>query len=398
MVNLIRAFLVICFILFLAGCEKADTGSLSSAEGSGGSSGYSLTGGGGSGGSGGGGGGTPRPAGVITAGEWNDNDNWSFWLGLMDTVSWKNKQEYWKLYPVNRYSVQLTDQSNNNIPDAEIIINDGLQTCVVRTDNFGKAEYFPALFTNTASAAYPVKARINGQEFDLGIFSPSLRTITKQLNINRSISNNVDIMFVVDATGSMGDELTYLQTELNDVLTRSQGELPGMTLRAGSVFYRDKGDEYVTRAFPFTTNISGLINFIKQQHASNGGDFPEAVHSALEAAMQQQNWSTGARSRLLFLVLDAPPHHEDAVISSIQLSIKTAQQKGIKIIPVTASGIDKETEFLMRFMSIATNGTYVFVTNDSGIGNPHLSPTVGSYQVEYLNNLMVRLIKKYSKL
>jgi len=52
---------------------------------------------------------------------------------------------------------------------------------------------------------------------------------------------------------------------------------------------------------------------------------------------------------------------------------------------------------MMRFISIATNGTYVFITNDSGIGNSHLSPTVGKYDVEYLNNLMVRLIKKYSK-
>ncbi len=51
----------------------------------------------------------------------------------------------------------------------------------------------------------------------------------------------------------------------------------------------------------------------------------------------------------------------------------------------------------MRFMAISTNGTYVFITNDSGIGNEHLEPTVGEYQVEYLNDLLVRLINKYSE-
>ena len=73
-----------------------------------------------------------------------------------------------------------------------------------------------------------------------------------------------------------------------------------------------------------------------------------------------------------------------------------ASQKGIKIIPVTASGIDKDTEFLMRFFSITTNSTYVFITNDSGIGNDHLIASVGEYQVENLNDLMVRIITKYS--
>ena len=352
----------------------------------------------GGGGSRGNGGGAANPAGVITAGEWNDLDNWSFWMSLMDTVSWKEKQDYWKLYLNNRFSVQLNDQNNNSIQDAEILIQSKSNTWTIRTDNFGKAEFFPALFTNTSANSYLVKARVNGQEFQLGSFSTSIHTLVKQLNINRITSNNADIMFVVDATGSMGDELSYLQNELNDVLLRAQNELPGMTLRTGSVFYRDEGDEYVTKDFPFTTNVGSLINFIEDQNAGGGGDFPEAVHMGLKDALQQQNWSSTAITRLLFLVLDAPPHHEDLIIQSVQSSINEAQQKGIKIIPITASGIDKETEFLMRFMAIATNGSYVFITDDSGIGNPHLSPTVGSYKVEFLNDLMVRLIKKYSKM
>lgn len=75
-------------------------------------------------------------------------------------------------------------------------------------------------------------------------------------------------------------------------------------------------------------------------------------------------------------------------------SMHGGAKKGIKIIPITASGIDKETEFLMRFFAISTNGTYVFITNHSGIGNEHLEPTVGDYEVEFLNDLMVRLINE----
>ena len=50
----------------------------------------------------------------------------------------------------------------------------------------------------------------------------------------------------------------------------------------------------------------------------------------------------------------------------------------------------------MRFLAMSTNGTYVFITDHSGIGNAHLTPTIGNYKVEFLNDLMVRLMQKYT--
>ena len=70
-------------------------------------------------------------------------------------------------------------------------------------------------------------------------------------------------------------------------------------------------------------------------------------------------------------------------------------QSGIRIVPVVASGIDKSTEFLMRMTAIRTHGTYVFITDDSGIGGEHLEPTVGEYEVEFLSDLLVRLIGRF---
>ena len=46
---------------------------------------------------------------------------------------------------------------------------------------------------------------------------------------------------------------------------------------------------------------------------------------------------------------------------------------------------------------MATNGTYVFITNDSGIGNEHIEATVGEYQVEKLRDLIARLIIAYAR-
>ena len=193
----------------------------------------------------------------------------------------------------------------------------------------------------------------------------------------------------------MGDEINYLKVELNDVIERIKRNNTSLEMRFGSVFYRDEGDDYVTRTLNFTTDESSLISFISDQNANGGGDFPEAVHSALDVAISQNSWNDTASSRILFLLLDAPPHYTQEVISNLELNLIKAAEKGIKIIPITASGIDKATEYLMRSFAILTNGTYVFITDDSGVGNDHLEPTIGEFEVEKLNDLMVRLVGEY---
>ena len=129
---------------------------------------------------------------------------------------------------------------------------------------------------------------------------------------------------------------------------------------------------------------------MSKQSAEGGGDYPEAVDVALKAAIEDKNWSASAQTRIVFLMLDAPAHNES--IGSLQESIQKAAQKGIQIVPIASSGIDKKTEFLMRFFALGTNGSYVFLTDHSGVGNDHIVPTVGEYRVEYLNELMTRII------
>jgi len=191
----------------------------------------------------------------------------------------------------------------------------------------------------------------------------------------------------------MGDELEYLKNELYNVLSRADSALTGRTVRYSSVFYRDMGDDYLTKPYDFTTNKSAVVNFVKAQSAGGGGDTPEAVDEGLTAALNQQ-WSANAHCKLMFLILDAPPH--DNKMNIVRNKVKEAADKGIMLIPVAASGTDKSTEFLLRYMAIATNGTYTFLTDHSGVGNAHTTPTIGDYKVEFLNNLMVRLISKYA--
>jgi L-rhamnose mutarotase len=349
--------------------------------------------------SGSGNGNTSNQAGVITAGEWNDLSHWDFWNDLLGKSEYSRMPSHWQLFPTHRISVRVLGTDGEPAVDITVQLkhhNEVVYTA--RTSNTGHAELWPSIITSAQNITYSdytihlPEATINPvavHEFSQGLHEITIPAQQK--------SNAVDIAFVVDATGSMGDELQYLKTELLDVIQRTQQQNNAIQIRTSSVFYRDEGDDYVTRISPFTTNAAETVAFIKDQSSSGGGDFPEAVHTALDKALNQLQWSSNARSRILFLVLDAPPHHETGVIAALQEQIQKAAAAGIRIIPIAASGVDKETEFLMRMMAIATQGTYVFITNDSGVGESHLEPTVGNYQVEFLNNLLVRLIDGYTK-
>src|SRR5690606_39087276 len=146
----------------------------------------------------------------------------------------------------------------------------------------------------------------------------------------------------------------------------------------------------------FTKDIAKLVDFIKTNYADGGGDFPEAVDYALEEAIDNLTWSENATARIIFLVLDAPPHSRPDVIERLQKYIRLASAKGIRIVPLTCSGIDKSTEYLMRAFALLTNGTYLFLTDDSGIGGKHLEPTTDNYSVQLLNSLILRTIYQFS--
>ncbi|HAQ37848.1 MAG TPA: VWA domain-containing protein [Saprospiraceae bacterium] len=380
---------LILIILGFSGCSKELGDDLY--YDAGGKSGESSGGGGNSG--------SGNQPGVITAGEWKDLAHWDFWQEILLRDDLDSMSHYWSYFTDNRIEVELKNQQGEPVIDAVVKLQkEGKTVFTAKTDNQGKAELWPDLFEqNIQPDLSQYTLNINNGAATISQVKTIDQGVNQTIVSSGPPSGNIEIAFVVDATGSMGDELEYLKVELVDVLSRVKSANPEALIRTSSVFYRDKGDEYVTRISKFTQNTSTTIGFIKDQEAGGGGDFPEAVHSALEAAITQLSWSSTARTRLLFLVLDAPPHYQQDVIEDIHAYNKMAAEKGIKIIPVTASGIDKQTEFLMRFMSVSTNSTYVFITNHSGIGNDHLEPTIGEYEVEFLNDLMVRLINHFAE-
>ena len=342
-------------------------------------------------------GGIQPQGGLVTAGEWNDLDNWDFYQKTLMKEPFKGFPDDWQMYTNHRIAVALTAKNKPAANATVTLFRNDTPIWTAKTDNLGRAELWVGAFQKEKELNPTLlRLKVNEQWVSTATIS---ETQVNRIALDETLpspTNLVQIAFMVDATGSMGDELEFLKMDLKKVINEVQKTNTQLKISTATVFYRDEGDEYVVKHSPFTEDINQTIEFISQQRADGGGDFPEAVDKAL-VQLNQLQWQPEARTHIAFLVLDAPPHNKPAVISSIQYSVKTAAASGIKLIPVVASGIDKTTEFLMRFIAMYTNGTYVFITDHSGIGNKHLEPSVGEYQVEKLSDLMVRLIKKYSE-
>jgi len=331
--------------------------------------------------------------GQLTAGEWRDLDHWEFWLGLLQKQEWAAMPARWGFSTQQRYAV-VVESDGAHVADASVTLLAGEQALwSARTDVHGEAELFAGMFAAAPEGPFSLKVSVAGQSTVVDEVVSGATPIVIPVEVAEAPAKVLDLMFVIDTTGSMGDELSYLQVELSDVIDRVRQQV-GMDLkfRVSVNFYRDSGDEYLVRPFPFTENIDEAIADLKKQSADGGGDWPEAVDAALSDAIDEHAWSESAVARLCFVVLDAPPHDESQVLADVRASVEAAAVKGVRMVPLAASGVDKDLEFLMRFWAVATGGTYTFLTNDSGIGGEHLEPTVGEYQVEILNDLLVRVI------
>lgn len=349
----------------------------------------------------------PKPAkidkskvGLLTAGELSDFSKWMMWDSIANKVLSTHKTQ-WKIQPLDRYVAQLTNPAGMPIVNATVILADKNNNAIwqSKTDNTGRAELWANIYPSEQSEnASTIYFEYEGKDTTIVAipFAEGINTVSLPVVCNET--QKVDIMMIVDATGSMGDEIKYLQNELHDIILKIKEKQSDLDIRVGSVFYRDRGDNYLTRKKSLTNEISETINFIQAQSAGGGGDYPEAVDEALYQAIEMEEWSDNALARVAFIVLDAPAHNDEASIKKIQEQVKLAAEKGIRIVPLVCSGIDKSGEYLMRSMALATNGTYVFLTDDSGIGNAHIKPSTDKYDVESLNNLMIRLIMQYTKM
>src|SRR6185369_7275749 len=105
---------------------------------------------------------------------------------------------------------------------------------------------------------------------------------------------NLDVLFLLDTTGSMSDEIEQLQRTMVSIAERIDRISPRPNVRFGLVAYRDRGDEYVTRVYEFVSDVRAFRNTLLTLSAGGGGDEPESLNEGLHQAIQGVQWSNNA--------------------------------------------------------------------------------------------------------
>ena len=344
------------------------------------------------------------PSGMITAGAWNDNDNYEMWVNLFSQADKENDLEEgkffvysadkgWGFNSLKRVKVSVTFEGSP-VAGATVKAYDENENMVFSAVSDAQGNAY--LFVKDDNGKVVVES---GEVSASATFDRENRELSLELDGCEEKLNVIEIMFVVDVTGSMGDEISFLKAELADVINKIASNDENTIINLAFLFYRDLDDKvpFDYDEFMDVTNSVGMAlrqAELNNQHASGGGDYEEAVDEALEMAVSAQ-WSTGATTKLIFHLLDAPAHSGTPYEEKFNNAVMTAAEKGIRICPILCSGAAEITEYTMRQAAIYTGGTFIFVTDDSGIGDLHHDPNLPNVTVELLNSMLVRLVKGY---
>lgn len=114
-----------------------------------------------------------------------------------------------------------------------------------------------------------------------------------------------DVVFVIDATDSMGFVVDPVKKQLADLVDTIRKLVPNA--RVGLVLYKDKGEDFLVRKSNLTFHLDKLRSFISNLQSGGGGDYEEAVMEGMKAAVTQMNWRKFAR-RVIVLVPSSPAH------------------------------------------------------------------------------------------
>ncbi|XHS76683.1 VWA domain-containing protein [Burkholderiaceae bacterium UC74_6] len=336
-----------------------------------------------------------QPAQIVTAGLVDDNADFGEYLAFRARTQVEHRERDIR----ERYLLQVKDARGHGVADAEVAVRSqaGVTTWA-RTDTAGRVWLHPDAFDPAHSERYDITARKAGQQASTQLQRGQKSAVELRLPVTQSQRARLDLVFLVDATGSMDDEIDKLRASLQGIVKQISALPSQPDLCLGLVAYRDKVDEFLIKAHDLSNDVPGFQRALNQLRADGGGDYPEAMNEALDDTVRNISWRNEGATRLVVLLADAPPHLDYGGVQYDQ-SMMTALGKGIKIFSVGASGLDKQGEYIQRQIAQYTGGRFVFLTY-ANAADPSSGPgretvhDVQNYGVDTLDRLIVRLVSQ----
>jgi len=294
--------------------------------------------------------------------------------------------------PTGRIVVTVTGTSGLPVDGIEVAVSTGgAQVATIRTTADGTARFLPALYGAEDAQSFTFAAGAATADAAPG----GVATLAVDVAGGAVAPVAVDVLFLLDATGSMGDEIDRLKTTIDSVAERIAGLDSKPDVHFAMTLYRDLADSFVTTTFDFTGDIQSFRSAIDDVVAEGGDDYPEAMDEGLADAMSVPSWRDPATTvQLVFLVADAPPQIQRTVQTPYPASVVDAIARGVKIIPIASSESDDQAEAVFRQIAEATGGRFVFLSYGAAGAATGASTDIEStdYEELSLDDLIVRLV------
>ena len=152
-------------------------------------------------------------------------------------------------------------------------------------------------------------------------------------------NNDFDVLFLVDATGSMSQYITAAKEETKNISDELRKLYPQKMFQYGYIFYRDPIDVSSDQheVIDLTDNVNSFTEKIGKISATGGGDLPEDWVGAFKLANEKISWRNGIKVIIhladagahgkLFTPSDKYPKEESKLITELE----KCTEKGIKI-------------------------------------------------------------------
>jgi len=267
----------------------------------------------------------------------------------------------------------------------------------LRTTADGSVRFMPAAMAEGRDALDAV-VRIGDEVVEVA-FDRGVSAVDVSVDSAGGVDGSVplDVHFVLDATGSMGDEIARLRDNMTAIANQIAALPSEPDVRFGMTVYRDVGDLFVTRNFDLTSDLDSFLEALADVEADGGGDYAEALDEALADALELPEWRRDGAVELMFVIADAPPQIGRAVQQPSGVTALAAAARGVKIFPVAASGTDDQAEYVMRELAFITGGRFVFlsygVDGASTATGPSTDISSDDYDELPLDALVVRLVQ-----
>lgn len=304
----------------------------------------------------------------LRAGSTDDNDGFDAFLKYLAPFAEREdtRQRIYALDVRERYTLDVVDQNGKPVPGAWVDIVDAKSEKHLwsgTTYGDGRVPFFPLIRDpEHTSEEWLVNVRYGDDNRHVR-WKKDVSTLRVALPIqDREAPERIplDVLFLVDTTGSMADEIQRIKETLAAVTQKARDNTRAIDLRYGAVLYRDVGDEYVTSTHPFTSDVAQFEQALRSVDANGGGDSPESLNQGLAESIHGVQWRSQA-AKVVFLIADAPPHLDYPEDVPYWDSAVDAVARGVRIHAVAASGLDAMGTLCFRQIAQLSRGKFIFI-------------------------------------